>query len=240
MMGNYHVRFLGGKGAERPLTYPVPLKFRVTNMNGTFFNTILSVGIVAVAGDFIIPALISRRYPNYSQLHDTISTLGTNKSPVKKQTSTWLISLGILLICFGIGQDLQFIDHTWKHRLYTWGIIAFGVGAGIIAGVYPEDPRGLEESTSGKVHGISAGLGFIFLLLNPLLALGIDEFNGLECFNISFFVIGVITFIVFLVSEKNEKGILALSGLWQRLNLLALYSPLLFNYLATKPAQQVG
>jgi hypothetical protein len=22
-MGNYHVRFLGGKGAERPLTYPV-------------------------------------------------------------------------------------------------------------------------------------------------------------------------------------------------------------------------
>jgi hypothetical protein len=23
MMGNYHVRFLGGKGAEKPLTYPV-------------------------------------------------------------------------------------------------------------------------------------------------------------------------------------------------------------------------
>jgi len=23
MMGNYHVRFLGGKGAVRPLTYPV-------------------------------------------------------------------------------------------------------------------------------------------------------------------------------------------------------------------------
>jgi hypothetical protein len=23
VMGNYHARFLGGKGAERPLTYPV-------------------------------------------------------------------------------------------------------------------------------------------------------------------------------------------------------------------------
>ena len=23
MMGNYHVRFLGGKGAEKPLPYPV-------------------------------------------------------------------------------------------------------------------------------------------------------------------------------------------------------------------------
>jgi hypothetical protein len=28
MMGNYHVRFLGGKGAARLLTYPVPLPLR--------------------------------------------------------------------------------------------------------------------------------------------------------------------------------------------------------------------
>jgi hypothetical membrane protein len=209
-------------------------------VNDVFSYTILSLGFIAATGDFIIPAIISKRYPNYSQLHDTISTLGTDKSPVKKQTSLWLIALGFFLICFGIGQSLKFVDHTWKHWLYTWGIIAFGVGAGIIAGIFPEDPRRVEETNSGKVHGISAGLGFIFLLLNPLLALGIDEFNGLEWFNISFFVIGVITFILFLVSEKNEHGIVALTGLWQRLNLLALYSPLLLNYLATKPAQHVG
>ena len=209
-------------------------------MNEISSHTILSLGFIAATGDFIVPAIISKRYPNYSQLHDTISTLGTNKSPVKKQTSIWLIALGFLLICFGIGQNLKFADLTWKHWLYTWGIISFGIGAGIIAGIFPEDPRGFEESNSGKVHGISAGLGFIFLLLNPLLALGIDEFNGLEWFNISFFAIGVITFILFLISEKYEKGVLALSGLWQRLNLLALYSPILFNYLATKPAQQVG
>ncbi len=139
-------------------------------MNDIFFNTILLLGFTAVIGDFVIPAVISRRYPNYSQLRDTISTLGTNKSPVKKQASTWLIALGLLLICFGIGQSLQFIDHTWKHWLYIWGIIAFGVGAGIIAGVYPEDPKGMEETNTGKIHGISAGLGFMFLLLNPLLA----------------------------------------------------------------------
>ena len=209
-------------------------------MNDTFFNTILLLGFTAVIGDFIIPAVISKRYPNYSQLRDTISTLGTNKSPVKKQTTTWLIALGLLFICFGIGQSLQFIDHTWSHCLYIWGIIAFGVGAGIMAGVYPEDPKGMEETNTGKIHGISAGLGFMFLLLNPLLALGIDEFNGLEWFNCIFFVAGVITFILFIVSEKKGNGILALSGLWQRLNLLAVYSPLLLNYIATKPAQPVG
>ena len=214
-----------------------PLKFKVTNLNDTFFNTILLLGFTAVIGDFIIPTVISRRYPNYSQLHDTISTLGTNESPVKKPTSRWLVALGLLLICFGIGQSLQFIDHTWKHLLYIWGIIAFGVGAGIMAGVYPEDPKGMEETNTGKIHGISAGLGFMFLLLNPMLALGIDEFNGLEWFNCIFFAVGVITFILFIVSGKKRNGILALSGLWQRFNLLAVYSPLLLNYIATKPAQ---
>jgi hypothetical protein len=28
MMGNYHVRFLGGKGVVTPLTYPVPTKHK--------------------------------------------------------------------------------------------------------------------------------------------------------------------------------------------------------------------
>ena len=41
MMGNYHVRFLGGKGAERPLTYPVNKK--TDNMNPPrSYKTILS------------------------------------------------------------------------------------------------------------------------------------------------------------------------------------------------------
>ena len=185
-------------------------------------------------GDFIIPVVISRRYPNYSLFYDTVSTLVTSKSPVKKQTSVWLISLGFLFICFGIGQSLQFIDHTWQHRLYISGIIAFGLGAGIIAGTYPEDPKGMKETKAGKIHGISAGMGFIFLLLNPLLAMTIPEFNGLELLNLVFLIVGSTTFILFMVSEKKTNGVLALSGLWQRLCLLAIYSPLLLNYIAAK------
>ncbi len=71
----------------------------------------------------------------------------------------------------------------------------------------------MEETSTGKIHGISAGLGSMFLLLNPLLALGIDEFKGLEWFNHIFFVAGVITLMLFIVSEKKENVILALSGL---------------------------
>jgi len=40
MMGNYHVRFLGGKGVVTPLTYPV---FRRENMLELFAKPILDV-----------------------------------------------------------------------------------------------------------------------------------------------------------------------------------------------------
>jgi hypothetical membrane protein len=201
---------------------------------------VFSIGLIAALGDFVIPAILSKRYPNYSILKNTISTLGTKKSAVKKQTSVWLITLGLLFVCFAMGQTLRFSDYTWKHLLYTWGIMAFGIGAGVIAGIFQEDSKGVEETISGKVHGIGAGLGFVFLLINPLLAVGINEFDGLECFNIGCFATGAITFILFLRSKECEKGVLALSGLWQRFTLLALYSPLLVNYFAIRPAQEAG
>jgi len=203
-------------------------------LNTDLYIPTLLIGFVATTGDFIVPAILGKWYPNYSNIRDTISELGTVKSPVKKQASAWLIFLGVLLICFGVGQGIQFTKLALFHWLYIMGIVAFGVGAGIMAGIYPEDPKGVEETASGKIHGICAGLGFMLLILNPLWALGIDEFNGLEWYNFSFFVLGVITFTLFLLSEKKENGILALVGLWQRLNLLTIYGPLLLNYIAIK------
>jgi len=55
MMGNYHVRFLGGKGAERPLTYPVrnkPQKMRGIEMteNNMLANNPLWVVDVGASG----------------------------------------------------------------------------------------------------------------------------------------------------------------------------------------------
>ncbi len=72
--------------------------------------------------------------------------------------------------------------------------------------------------------------------MNPLWAVWIDEFNGLELINIVIFVTGLITFALFIASEKREDGILGKSGLWQRLNMLVIYNALLVNYWVTRPA----
>lgn len=205
-------------------------------MNINIYFPILLIGLSAMIGDFVVPHILGRKYPNYNIVYDVISQLGTKGSPVRKQISAWLIILGILFICFGMGQGMQFRNQTWAHWMYLWGIVVFGIGAGIIAGIFPEDTKGVEETISGKIHGIFSGSGFMFLIMNPLWALWIDELNRLAGLNTILFILGVITFGLFVASEKKETGLLGMSGLWQRLNMLVVYSAILVNFIFTKPA----
>lgn len=185
----------------------------------------MSIGLIAAIGDFIVPYLLGKKYPNYSSLKDTISTLGTNKSPVKQYLSYSLITTGSLLMIFSVGHLCIFSSYSWKHILYLLGIVIFGMGS-ILAGIFPEDVKGTEETKSGKIHGISSGLGFIFIIFNPLWMFLIQENNGLKIFNILFFVFSFSSFIAFMVSYKRD----GLTGLWQRINLAVLYLPLIVNY----------
>ena len=190
----------------------------------------LSIGLIAVLGDFIVPYILGKKYLNYSNTKDAISELGTNKSPVKRQFSCWLITLGILLIIFSIGHTFIFSVYSWKHILYISGIIIFGVGC-IISGIFAEDSKGSKETKSGKIHGISSGLGFIFLIFNPLWMSGIAEINSLKIFNLIFFILGLLSFVIFIISNYKKGAVISLTGLWQRINLVTLYIPMIVNYL---------
>lgn len=197
------------------------------------FWTGMGFGVIAMAGDFVIPWILARRYPGYSHFRDTISTLGTTGSPVKRQLTIWLIVLGVCFLGFAVGQAIQFRVFTWRHSSYLLGIVAFGLGAGIVAGIFPEDAAGTEETPTGKVHGIGAGLGFILLLLTPLWARGMVECAAVEGWNTLGFVVGLIAFTLFLVSGKRSAHYRGLTGLWQRLCLATLYGVLLINGLAS-------
>lgn len=186
--------------------------------------------LLATLGDLFIPIIIGVEYPGYNHLIDTISTPGTNKSSVQKFQCMNLIAVGILFIIFSVGQGLAFTQIKWCHRLFILGIVLFGVGT-ILAGIFPEDPKGIAETISGKIHGIASGVGFIFLILNPLWAIWIAEFKDLRYVNMTLFVLAVLTFIFFMVSENIDSGILQYTGLFQRLNLIILYGHLILNYI---------
>jgi len=190
----------------------------------------LVILLLATLGDLFIPIIIGIKYPGYNHLVDTISTLGINKSPVQKFQCINLIVVGILFIVFSVGQGLSFTQIKWCHTLFILGIILFGVGT-ILAGIFPEDPKGISETISGKIHGIASGIGFIFLILNPLWAIWIAEFKDLRQVNMMLFVLAVLTFVLFLISENINSGFLKYTGLFQRLNLVILYGHLILNYI---------
>ncbi len=201
--------------------------------NGLFWAGFV-LGAIAMVGDFLIPALLAMRYPGYSHLRDTISTLGTIESPVRSLTSVWLVGLGVCLLVFAVGQASQFQLSTWRHVLYLAGIVGFGIGAGIVAGFFPEDPIGSAETVSGKAHDIGAGLGSILLLLTPLWALGMSELALVKIWNILGLAVAVVAFTLFLATGRGGLCSMALTGLWQRSYLAAIYSTLLMNSLAMR------
>lgn len=142
--------------------------------------------LIASLGDLIIPIIIGTKYPGYNHLIDTISTLGTTESPVQKIESINLTVVGILFIIFAIGQWFTFEQKSWLCNWYTIGILIYAIGC-ILAGIFPEDAAGLAETGSGKIHGIASGLGFLFLILNPLWAVWMKELKDLQLINIIFF-----------------------------------------------------
>lgn len=102
----------------------------------------LMILLLATLGDFFVPIIIGIKYPGYHHLIDTISTLGTNKSPVQKSQCINLIAVGILFLIFSVGQGLAFTQINWCHGLFILGIVLFGIGT-ILAGIFPEDPKGV-------------------------------------------------------------------------------------------------
>ncbi|HPW66045.1 MAG TPA: DUF998 domain-containing protein [Salinivirgaceae bacterium] len=185
--------------------------------------------MIASLGDLLVPVIIGTKYPDYNHCIQTISTLGTKNSPVQIYQRTSLIVVGALFLLFSIGQYFLFGQKVWAHSWYSVGIIIFGIGC-ILAGIFPEDIQGTTETISGKIHGIASGIGFILLIMCPLWAVWINEFSDYKIINLILFVLGLLTFVLFILSENRTSGFLKYTGLFQRVNLIILYGALIINF----------
>ncbi|MFA8300742.1 MAG: DUF998 domain-containing protein [Hyphomicrobiales bacterium] len=201
------------------------------------FNFYFILLLIAILSDLITPFLLAFKYPGYSHLNDVISLLGADNSPVKRWEGLNLIFVGALFIVFALGQKAFFSNMGCLHYCYFIGILAFGLGC-VFAGIFPADARGIGETFSGKVHGITSGIGFMLLLLCPLWAVFIGEFKSNSIPNIILFILSLSTFVLFVISENIDTGVLRYTGLYQRLNLLVMYLCLLMNFMyMLRPAE---
>jgi len=189
--------------------------------------------VLTVAGEFLVPALLSRRDPDYRPGGMAVSVLGRSGGPVARIYRGWLLWLGLFLLAvasvyYSAAFPVSPVLAAWQ----AGAIGAFALGAGILAGLFP---TGLEKDLSDRralVHGIASALGFFALLGFPLSGALLALAEGrprMAALRLLAFVLSLFCFVLFILSNKARfrRTIIAWEGLWEQFCLAAMYLPFL-------------
>lgn len=197
-----------------------------------FFNMIL---LFTIIGEFIVPRILEQFYSEYNGMKMVMSVLGSPQSPVRLVYNLWLVWLGGFLAYTAGVYFMSFRANFPVLAVFMLLSIGFfAVGAGLISGFFSVNESKYIVTTASKIHGISAAIGFMALLLFPLLN-GIVSFkqNGtLEgIISISSFVLSLIFFACFVMGDKEQfqNTPLKYEGLWERLTLFCMYIPFVYK-----------
>ncbi len=184
--------------------------------------------IIACIGEFVFMFVFGAFYPGYSQLKDTMSSLGSSVSPVSNEISIWWVIMGVLLIFFGIGFKKAFSEKGKFSKIASWLIIFYGFGEGIGSGLFKANHVIDELTTTAIIHDILGGIGVASILLLPLIMQKVVTKNEKPVFyrmSLIVFIIGIITIFLFLFRfSSDENNFFSIyKGLWQRLFMLNTY-----------------
>ena len=176
-----------------------------------------------------MPLFLARFYPNYQHKEMALSVLGSRQSPVKWIYNVWCILSGIV---FCIAPYALYQENNNGLAVAIWILLAiYGVGCEIISGFCPLNENRQEEDMITKIHGGASAIGFMTLLVVPLL-LAILQFQVSEIviglISLLCFIVAFVFFCFFIMGEKEKfaKTILRYGGIWQRLVLVCCYVPL--------------
>ncbi len=183
---------------------------------------------IGFIGDFLSLFVLGPDYPGYSQVYDTMSSLGSSISPVSDIISTWWIILGILMVIFAFGFRAAYSPGDKYVKIAFWLLILYGLGEGLGSGLFKADRVSGSYTTSFIVHDILGGAGVVAILILPLIVQKIRPFfsnPGFIRFSRIIFILGTLFLVLFSFRFLgNENDIIAnYKGLWQRLFILNSY-----------------
>ena len=185
--------------------------------------------IIILVADNLLPLLLSYFYPNYKHKEMALSVLGSRQSPVKWIYNMWCIISGIV---FCIAPYELYKENSNGLMIAIWVLLAiYGIGCEIISGLCPLNESRQDEDFITKIHGGASAIGFMTLLVVPLL-LAILQFQSTNIImgpiSLVSFIVAFVFFCFFIMGEKEKfaNTILRHGGLWQRLVLVSCYVPL--------------
>ena len=180
--------------------------------------------------DILLPFVLARFYPNYKHKEMALSVLGSRQSPVKWIYNVWCFISGIVF-CI-VPYSLYQANSNGLMIAILVLLIIYGVGCEIISGLCPLNENRQDEDLLTKTHGGASAIGFMALLVVPLL-LAIIQFQAADiimgAISLVSFITAFVFFCFFIMGEKEKFANTALryGGLWQRLVLVSCYIPLI-------------
>ena len=180
--------------------------------------------IIILVSDNLLPLLLAHFYPNYKHKEMALSVLGSRQSPVKWIYNVWCIISGIV---FCIAPYELYKENSCGLMIAIWVLLAiYGIGCEIISGLCPLNESRHDEDVITKIHGGTSAIGFMTLLVVPLL-FAILQFQStntiMGAISLVNFIIAFVFFCFFIMGEKEKfaNTILRYGGLWQRLVLVS-------------------
>ena len=117
--------------------------------------------------DCLLPLILAHFYPKYKHKEMALSILGSRQSPVKWIYNIWCILSGIV---FCISPYALYRENNCGLAITIWILLAiYGIGCEIISGLCPLNESRQDEDIITKFHGGTSAIGFITLLVAPLL-----------------------------------------------------------------------
>lgn len=136
-------------------------------------------------------------------------------------------------VVFCIAPYSLYQDNNNGLAIAIWVLLAiYGIGCEIISGLCPLNENRQDEDLLTKIHGGASAIGFMTLLVVPLL-MSILQYQimqiALGTVSLVFFLLAFVFFCFFIMGEKEKfaNTVLKYGGLWQRLVLVCCYIPLL-------------
>ena len=189
--------------------------------------------IIAMAGDILVSLILPCFYKEYSSLKMSISALGNPQSPVRIPFNIWMLIEGVLFLIAipALYNRYNSISGGLTYTMLAF-ITIFAIGACIFTCFFSVNESKDIVTTASKIHGVGSVVGFMLFLFVPLLV-AIFSFKskdtGMGVVSIVCFIIALVFFVLFVMADKPEFSdtIIYNEGLWERLNLVFMYLPLL-------------
>ncbi len=189
--------------------------------------------VIAMIGDVLISLVLPCLYKEYNITKMSISALGNPQSHVRIPFNIWMLIEGLLFLA--AIPALYKLNHPVSAGLTNTMIIfiaIFAIGACIFTCFFSVNESRDIVTTASKIHGIGSVAGFMLFLFVPLLVAILSfksKDTGIGVASIVCFIIALVFFVLFVMSDKPEFSdtIINNEGLWERLNLIFMYLPLL-------------